>query len=309
MSRLECLESIIDFCYAFWAKDFWHKRVDRNAWRGLQPFLAFTRAHWEQDAVDDREKALLGLLYMFEACVLSNKLRESARSIDYDNRVLICRLQKQFVEDEQRKAAEKSKATDGSESLATPPMLPSPASISSTDSTPPSKEPETNEPATATVKGMPIALRNPDEVWEIAVPENYYTEVNWKQVRMRKSESEGIMGLVHTLHLAQEHFTLPILAKLYPRTFKRILNTTYSATDEYHPDIEDEDGELFWLGQVMAGGVAWYCAVGKAMLKEFSKEYGYRSIDGAISKRDMDFRELQYKVAAPPPWGERPVER
>ena len=62
MSRLECLEAIIDFCYAFWAKDFWHKKVDRNAWRGLQPFLAFTRAHWEQDAVDDREKALLGLL-------------------------------------------------------------------------------------------------------------------------------------------------------------------------------------------------------------------------------------------------------
>lgn len=258
---------------------------------------------------------------MIEASVLSNKLRESAKSNDHDNKILICRLQKLYVEDEQKKekGADKSKAIDGSASLATPPMLPSPASISSNGSTPPGKKAEDVQPPPTTAAprkgkdgGMPIALRNPDEVWsDKPVPDNYYTEVNWSQVRMRKSESEGIIGVMQSLTLAQEHFTLPILAKLFPRTFKRILNTTYNATDEYHPDIEDEDGELFWPGQVMvnAGGIAWYCAVGKAMLKEFSKEYGYRSIDGAVSRRDIDFRELHYKVPTPMAWGDLRYDR
>ncbi|GJE92258.1 hypothetical protein PsYK624_084120 [Phanerochaete sordida] len=307
MSRLECLEAVLDFCYAYWAKDFWHKKVDRYAWRGLQPFLAFTRAHWEQDAVDDREKALLGLLYMIEASVLSNKLRESARPIDSDNRALLCRLQKQFVEDE-KKSSDKSKSSDGSESLATPPMLPSPASISSNGSTPPGKKAEETQPTPAAPrKGMPVALRNPEEVWQdLAVPDKYYTEVNWRQVRARKSESEGILGMMQCLTLAQDLFNLPMLAKLYPRTYKRILNTTFTATDEFHPDIEDEQGELFWPGQVMvnSGGVAWYCAVGKAMLKELGRENGYRGIDGAIDRKDLDGRDLHFKVALPAPWGE-----
>ena len=259
--------------------------------------------------------------YMLEASVLGNKLRESAKHIDYDNKALICRLQKQYVEAEREKdkGGDKSKPSDGSESLATPPMLPSPASMtSSAGSTPPGKSVEEAQPAPPTAAptkdkakgGMPVSLRNPDEVWsDLAVPDTYFTEVCWTQVRQRKSESEGIIGVMQSLTLAQEHFTLPIMSKLYPRTFARVLNTTYTATDEYHPEIEDEEGELFWPGQVMTGGIAWYCAVGKAMLKEFSKEYGYRSIDGAISRRDMDFRELHHRVHTPLAWGDPRYER
>lgn len=84
---------------------------------------------------------------------------------------------------------------------------------------------------------------------------------------------------------SQRTLTLPIMAKHFPRTFARMMYTSLSASDEIEPDIEDEEGELFWPGQLVAGeGIGWVCTMGKAMIKEFAKGYGYVGLEGVIPK-------------------------
>lgn len=64
-----------------------------------------------------------------------------------------------------------------------------------------------------------------------------------------------------------------------------MIHSTFSSHDEHEPDIEDDDGELFWPGQLVTGqGLGWVCTMGKAMIKELGKEFGYRGIDGIIPK-------------------------
>ena len=49
--------------------------------------------------------------------------------------------------------------------------------------------------------------------------------------------------------------------------------------------LEDEEGELFWPGQLITGGgMGWVCLMGKAMLKEFGRELGYQGLEGIIPK-------------------------
>lgn len=53
--------------------------------------------------------------------------------------------------------------------------------------------------------------------------------------------------------------------------------------DEKELDVEDEEGEFFWLGNfVMGDGFVWVCVMGKVMVKEFGKVYGYKGIDGIV---------------------------
>lgn len=55
--------------------------------------------------------------------------------------------------------------------------------------------------------------------------------------------------------------------------------------EEHEPDIEDEEGELFWPGQSSTGeGLGWVCLMGKAMIKEFGKAYTYKGLDGVVPK-------------------------
>jgi hypothetical protein len=84
---------------------------------------------------------------------------------------------------------------------------------------------------------------------------------------------------------SQKTLTLPVMKRCFPKTFDRMMGTTLLYNEEHEPDIEDEEGELFWPGQLVTGeGLGWVCLMGKAMVKEFGKEYGYKGIDGVVPK-------------------------
>jgi hypothetical protein len=75
------------------------------------------------------------------------------------------------------------------------------------------------------------------------------------------------------------------LSDHFPNTFKRIVHSSLSYNQEYEPDIEDEEGELFWPGAPSTGeGLGWVCLVGKAMIKEFGRDIGYVGYDGVVPK-------------------------
>ena len=48
---------------------------------------------------------------------------------------------------------------------------------------------------------------------------------------------------------------------------------------------EDDDGELFWPGQCVTGeGLGWVCLMGRSMVREFGREFGYEGEKGVVEK-------------------------
>jgi hypothetical protein len=83
----------------------------------------------------------------------------------------------------------------------------------------------------------------------------------------------------------QNILTLPVMRRCFPKTWTRMMHTTLLLTEEHEPDFEDEEGELYWPGQCVTGeGIGWVCLMGKAMINEFGKAYGYKGLDGVIPK-------------------------
>ena len=100
-----------------------------------------------------------------------------------------------------------------------------------------------------------------------------------------KEQSGGILSAGYSMDYAQKYLTLPILARHYPTTFARLVGTSLSAHEEHEPDIEDEEGELFWPGQCVTGeGLGWVCLMGKSMVKEIGRDFGYIGLTGVVPK-------------------------
>lgn len=90
---------------------------------------------------------------------------------------------------------------------------------------------------------------------------------------------------------AQSTLSLPLLREHFPRTFGRMVYSTLSAGDEHEPDMEDEEGELFWPGQCVTGeGLGWVCLMGRSMVREFGREVGYRGVEGLVEKPVVGMR-------------------
>lgn len=86
---------------------------------------------------------------------------------------------------------------------------------------------------------------------------------------------------------SQEHLSLPMLREHFPRTFGRMVYSTLKPGEEHEPDMEDEEGELFWPGQCVTGeGLGWVCLMGRAMVREFGREIGYKGLDAIVPKPD-----------------------
>ena len=84
---------------------------------------------------------------------------------------------------------------------------------------------------------------------------------------------------------SQETLTLPILREHFPKTFARMVFSTLAYDEEHEPEFEDEEGELFWPDQCITGeGLGWVCLMGKAMIFEFGKEFGYMGKEGIVPK-------------------------
>lgn len=208
---------------------------------------------------------------MVEGFVYGTSVRDTVWEVDQSNLRALESLRERYENEIKAKAA---KANENP--MATPPMLPSPASItSSTTSTPTTKHEEEPKPAPP---------RSAAPKTEVVVPPHITFQLNYGQVKHRRFHSEMIYGVQWATARSQEYLSLPVLMKHFPRTFTRVMHSTFSARDEHEPDIEDEEGELFWPGQALAGGLAWACALGKAMVKEFGKEFGYRGVEGVVPK-------------------------
>lgn len=184
-------------------------------------------------------------------------------------------------------AAEKEKEMKALAARATPPMLPSPASMTtgSANSTPASRStPAQKEKDASTPSGD--APKDPKE----ELPPSHLTvPLNGITLERYRAFSGAVHNAKLALEVAQTGLTLPVLAKHFPRTFARMVHTTYSLPDEHEPDFEDDEGELFWPAQlVTGGGIGWVCHMGRAMVREFGREFGYAGQEGLLSKIGED---------------------
>jgi hypothetical protein len=202
---------------------------------------------------------------------------------------------------------------NGNLKASTPPMLPSPASIGtgSANSTPNAKpSPGAGGPgagsgsgsgpgsgsgsgaasgstpssiAAARLQAAPPAT-NPADV-PVPVQLSFLATVRdhaWQEQQARE-----------LLAKAQAPLALPTLRQHFPKTFARMVHTTLGAAEEHEPDLEDDDGELFWPGQALTGeGIGWVCLMGRAMLREIGREYGYQGLSGAVPKPGPTPHEL-----------------
>jgi hypothetical protein len=95
-------------------------------------------------------------------------------------------------------------------------------------------------------------------------------------VNTAQSVSQGIEAAQYCMEHSQQTLTLSKMAQHFPTTFARMVHSNLGADEEYQPDMEDEEGELFWPGQCTTGeGLGWVCLMGKAMIHELGKEFGY----------------------------------
>ncbi|KAH8108097.1 hypothetical protein BXZ70DRAFT_36400 [Cristinia sonorae] len=290
IGRLELIDALICFAYSLWNKDYGRRCCHGPSWGTIESFLSYSKHKWEQvqDSADEREKAFIGLIWMLEAFIHGRKFTYSAKVIDKENDALYTELRAIW-----RAELEREEAKAAREANSSPNMLPSPESIagsSSANSTPINRSDGTpstaarnpSKPSTQQQSASAAAARQ-NEI----PPSHIKVSVDGKFIVARKSQSGGLNAAHWCMDNAQRFLTLPVMAKHFPRTFSRMVYSTLSATDEHEPDIEDEEGELFWPGQLVTGeGIGWVCTMGKAMVKEFGKTYHYLGMDGVIPKPD-----------------------
>ncbi|XP_006461212.1 hypothetical protein AGABI2DRAFT_185498 [Agaricus bisporus var. bisporus H97] len=200
-------------------------------------------------------------------------------------------------------------------SQGTPPMLPSPASIAPTNSansTPTTRDGGT--PNTTTARPPPDTRNPPPQQFRpptsnkpisffpllprrlrenaSSIPQSYIdaaqkvTEpIDVNTISELKDLTATFRSTASSMAEAQQTLNLATMARHFPRTFSRMVNSALTSTEEHEPDFEDEEGELFWPGQLVTGeGLGWVCLMGKAMIQEFGKAYGYRGLDGVVPK-------------------------
>lgn len=173
----------------------------------------------------------------------------------------------------------------------TPGMLPSPAGTASTNGTPNNQEGGTPNPTNVESDPSSSQLPAPNLPPAVAVPltASVPQPLIWDIKDVVESQNRAAVGMHH----AQQTLTLSAMREHFPRTFGRMVYSTLTAQDEHEPDMEDDDGELFWPGQCVTGdGLGWLCNMGRAMVKEFGNEFGYKGMDGIIPKPDDERRAV-----------------
>ncbi|KIJ68011.1 hypothetical protein HYDPIDRAFT_25460 [Hydnomerulius pinastri MD-312] len=324
IARLELVDALVCFAYSLWIKDYSKKACFRETWVTIEAFLGWCKNKWTtEDTFGDREKALLGLIWMIEGFIGARKFHYAAKlTVDPElNRTWGKMKSEMAVLSREAEKAEMNGivGTAGKLALssqATPPMLPSPASIapaSSANSTPITSSaggtPNTNGSATTSITVQSSNLQRSANTGPVALPPHLVAHVpNGSDGRppsagmiaaaakaaasfdptftfTLKEQSNGIVSAGYCMEHAQKYLTLPIMARHYPTTFARMMGTSLSAHEEHEPDIEDEEGELFWPGQCVTGeGLGWVCLMGKAMVKEIGREFGYIGLAGVVPK-------------------------
>ena len=197
----------------------------------------------------------------------------------------------------QRNPQQQRDGAGGQARMSPPGMLPSPAGTASANSTP--QNPGNNSPPTGdntlnAAAGGNSSYRSPSVAPVSAAPSGSQWQPSPSNISV--SMPSGLVTQVQTVFMstytaktgmrsAQTNLSLPILREYFPRTFARMIYTTLGAYDEHEPDMEDDDGELFWPGQCVTGeGLGWVCLMGRSMVREFGREFGYEGEKGVVEK-------------------------
>jgi hypothetical protein len=320
IARLELLDALICFTYSIWTTDYSKDACITGSWQTAEAFLDWTKNKWTaENASSEREKAFLGLMYvsptsppytpssldsvhtsyMIEAFIHTRMfVFATKQSADREMDKLMAQA---------RALVENVSAPPGSASgtpltvtQSTPPMLPSPASIvatSSANSTPTGRPSGTPTAAsdtsvsTAPVRPTPTPAARPrEQPFRLGYPpppvaSSCTVEISATFTHTLKTLTKDVMWASHCMRQSQTLLTLRTLSDHFPTTFTRIIHSSLSHNQEYEPDIEDEEGELFWPAAPSTGeGLGWVCLVGKAMIKEFGRDIGYTGYDGVVPK-------------------------
>jgi hypothetical protein len=196
-----------------------------------------------------------------------------------------------------------SAASFGIPSGKAPPMLPSPSSTNSTPVTRDDSTPNSNNSNNHPAVGPSRQLQYTGNVPFKLVPQHLrdgpapipphvmnamagVTEpITPTLVQNLKELTSEYAATAWCLQTSQSSLNLPVLRRCFPNTWARMMYSTLTPTEEHEPDFEDEEGELFWPDQALTGeGIGWVCLMGKAMIMEFGKAYGYKGLDGVVPK-------------------------
>jgi len=197
----------------------------------------------------------------------------------------------------------------GSGSVNTPTMLPSPASASSVNSTPtmanrspvnPSPPNQSQPPSSVPSQLTPNTPQSSSTHPPNQIPTAFPLMLQPETIAAFRNQNLAIHAAQWCSHLASQYLSIPILMRHFPTTWARIAGSGLSADEEHEPDIEDDEGELYWPGQSQIGeGLGWVSLMGKAMVKEFGTGIGYLGIDGVIRKEDVIRGRDMRRTAAP----------
>ncbi|CAL1707883.1 unnamed protein product [Somion occarium] len=298
IARLEWLDSLLCFSYSTYGLDtIWlgrihaapeserdtirgnYKQVSTQAWDNFASVLKQCKSHWQPTVTtEEHERMLYGLCCMIEAFGYQKRADIRAQPLLDQDMHYWKRFRMQEEELKQRM------------SESAPRMLPSPESISasSANSTPAGRSagtPDHSErrPAENKITPLPLLQHNPDPNLTLRFGPNY--------VYQRRNFESSILCAGDSSRQAQKYLTIPAMAKHFPRTFTRMVNSSYSYTDEAEPDMEDDDGELMWPGQFSTGNsLGWLCNMGRAMVREYGKSYGYVGSEALIPDPTLPVR-------------------
>lgn len=322
IARLELVDALVCFTYSIWCREYIRRTCHRETWGTIEAFLDWCKIKWQsEDVLGDREKALLGLIWMIEAFVHSRILYYTAKtSVDPELDRAWAKMKSEMaaLSREAERTEMGSASTTGqhvSGPQKTPPMLPSPASIapdSSASSTPitgsaggtPStsnslvaqtlssaRVSHATNPATLPLSRhlLPHVSNRSDGPSPtpamVAAAAKATVSLGPAMVYQLKEQSGAVLSASSSMDHAQRYLTLPIMARHYPITFARMMGSSLAAHEEHEPDIEDEEGELLWPTQSVTGeGLGWVCLMGKAMVKELGRDIGYVGLHGVVRK-------------------------
>lgn len=208
-------------------------------------------------------------------------------------------------------AATAAAAADSSAPVKTngkaPPMLPSPASTSSTPVTHDGSTPNTDASApraqasapqpsarphqyrgSVPVEQLPAMYReNPGSIPAPVLErmEAVMEPLTANVIGELKKTVDDYLASAKAMEAAYLHCNLPAMRRCFPKTWARMVYSTLGTNDETEVDMDDDEGELCWPEQTMNGsGIAWVCFMGKAMVTEYGARFGYKSLAGVIPK-------------------------
>ncbi|KAF8633322.1 hypothetical protein AX17_004495 [Amanita inopinata Kibby_2008] len=319
IARLELVDALLCFTYSLWSKDYSRNSCNNDTWATIEAFLGWCRDKWQaEEGTNDAEKAFLGLIFMIEAFIRARKMAYAGKGSDHSAIEVYNTIKGRIVAAAVKAEEESATGNATSKSQTTPPMLPSPASIApanSANSTPTNREDAT--PSTTngrSASAAPAASKRQVKASDYPIPLSLVPD-RYKGVNtippIPKPVSEAIVAVTvpvgpsfvnkhkevivelnaahYCMVQSQATLTLPTVARHFPNTFARMMYTTLLPSEEHEPDFEDEEGEIFWPGQCITGeGLGWVCLMGKAMIKEFGKAYGYRGLDGVVHKPEQN---------------------